>query len=219
VSASASLGPSGPETITIVVADELAMVRAGLRMLLEAEADLTVVSEAEDADGARRELAGLQPSVLILDAGAHGGGLRAIPQLRDAAPQTGIVVLGADEQPETARAALRAGTRAYVLKRSGPDALLEAVRAAAGAKTYVDPLIASGLGGDQPPGDGFPDGLSGREVEVFRLLASGHTNAEIAGQLYLSVRTVESHRAHIQQKTGCSSRAALVAYARERSLI
>jgi two-component system response regulator NreC len=121
--------------------------------------------------------------------------------------------------PEIARKALRAGATGFVLKEAAEAELIQAVRLAAAGRTYLNPELGAKLAAQAPPETGPPDDLSTRELEVLKLIALGHTNAEIAAQLYLSVRTVESHRAHIQQKTLRGTRAELVAYAREHGLL
>jgi two-component system, NarL family, response regulator NreC len=123
------------------------------------------------------------------------------------------------EDPEFARRALRAGAAGYVLKEAADSELVEAIRRAAAGETYLTPSLGAALAAAPPAPAGPPDDLSEREVEVLRLIALGHTNSEIAGQLYLSVRTVESHRAHIQQKLRLSTRAELVRYALDRGLL
>lgn len=207
------------EVITIVLADDHEVVRAGLRLLLEAEADFAVVSEAGDVATTERRVATHRPDVLVLDVTMPGGSsIPAIPRIRQASPSTRVVMLTMQNDPEVARDALQAGASGYVLKEGARAELIQAVRFVAAGRTYLNPELGAQLASAAPtPGTG-PDDLSGREVEVLRLIALGHTNAEIAAQLYLSVRTVESHRAHIQQKTQRSSRADLVAYAREHGL-
>ena len=206
--------------ITIVLADDHEVVRAGLRMLLDAEEGFEVVSEAGDVDLTERRVAAYRPSVLVLDVNMPGGSsIPAIPRIRATAPQTNIVVLTMQSDPELAREALRAGATGFVLKEAAETELIQAVRLAAEGRTYLNPELGAKLAAAGPMRPGQPDDLSAREVEVLRLIAVGHTNAEIASQLYLSVRTVESHRAHIQQKTQRSTRAELVAYAREHGLI
>lgn len=203
--------------IRIVLADDHAVVRTGLRMLLDNESDFEVVAEAGDVDAARRYVRGHHPDVLILDLNMPGGSsLEAIPELVEQAPETGIVVLTMQEEPAFARRALGAGALGYVLKEAADSELVEAVRRAAQHQTYLNPRLGARLASEPPPGP--PDDLSEREVDVLRLIARGHTNAEIAAQLFLSVRTVETHRAHIQQKLRLSSRAELVGYAMERGL-
>jgi two-component system response regulator NreC len=205
--------------ITIVLADDHRVVRAGLRLLLEAEADFQVVAEADDLAEAERRVAGHRPRVLILDLNMPGEpSLPAIARLRAQAPESQIVVLTMQDHPSFAREALRSGAAGYVLKESAGTELVQAVRLAAQGATFLTPALGARLA-TAPAVDGRPDDLSPRELEVLRLLALGHTNGEIAQALHLSVRTVESHRAHIQQKTGRSSRADLVAYAREHELL
>ncbi|MGD0980876.1 MAG: response regulator transcription factor [Solirubrobacteraceae bacterium] len=208
-----------PESvIRIVIADDHAVVRSGLRLLLDAEADFEVVAEAGDVDAARRYVRGHHPAVLVLDLNMPGGSsLEAIPAIRAEAPDTQIVVLTMQGEPAFAREALSAGALGYVLKESADSELVEAVRRAAANETYLNPSLGARIAREPPPGP--PDDLSPREAEVLRLIALGHTNAEIGKQLFLSVRTVETHRSHIQQKLLVSSRAELVAYALQRGLI
>jgi two-component system response regulator NreC len=121
--------------------------------------------------------------------------------------------------PAYARDALRAGAVGYVLKEAADSELVQAVRSAADGLTYLNPTLGARLAAEPPDAASAPDMLSAREVEVLRLIAQGHTNTEIARQLFLSVRTVESHRAHIQRKTGRQTRADLVAYAQRHGLV
>jgi two-component system, NarL family, response regulator NreC len=205
---------------TILVADDHAVVRSGLRMLLDAEEDFEVVAEAGDVSSTLRSVRGHKPSVLILDLNMPGEpSLPAIPQLREASPGTQIVVLTMQSDPAFAREALRAGAVGYVLKEAADSELVDAVRSAAAGRTYLNPELGARLAAEPPAAPGPPDDLTEREVEVLRLIALGHTNAEIGQQLYLSVRTVESHRAHIQRKLGRTTRAELVRYALDRGLI
>ena len=214
---------SSPEQLaegltTIVVADDHGVVRRGLRMLLEAEPDFQVVAEAADLDSARRYVRGHKPGILILDLNMPGEpSLSAIPQLREEFPATQIVVLTMQDDPAFAREAMRAGALGYVLKEAADAELVEAVRDAARGTTYLHPRLGARLAveANKEPADN----LTEREREVLKLIALGHTNSEIASQLYLSVRTVESHRAHIQQKLGLQTRAELVRYALDNGLI
>jgi two-component system response regulator NreC len=156
--------------------------------------------------------------VLVLDLNMPGGSsLEAIPLLRQEAPETQIVVLTMQQEPAFAREALAAGALGYVLKEAADEELVGAVRSAAAGERYLNPRLGARIASEPPPGP--PDDLSQREAEVLRLIALGHTNTEIAEQLFLSVRTVETHRAHIQQKLRLTSRAELVGYALERGLI
>src|SRR5262245_55011477 len=206
--------------VTLVLADDHAVVRSGLRLLLEGEPGHEVVAEAATAEGALSSTRAHRPSVLVLDLNMPGrSSLEVIPEIRDAAPDTGIVVLTMQEDPAFAREALRAGALGYVLKEAADEELLQAVRLAADGQNYLNPRLGARLAAEPPGPVGPPDDLTEREVEVLRLIALGHTNSEIAGQLYLSVRTIESHRAHIQQKIRRTTRAELVAYALEHGFV
>jgi two-component system response regulator NreC len=208
------------QTITILLADDHQVVRAGLRLLLEAEKGLEVVAEAGDVAATERRVLAYRPRVLVLDLNMPGeSSLPAIPRIRQNAPDTEIVVLTMQNEPAFAREALRAGAVGYVLKEAADSELVQAVRLAAEGRTYLHPELGARLAAEPPPPAGPPDDLSVRELEVLRMIALGHTNAEIASRLYLSVRTVESHRAHIQQKIRRTTRADLVAYAREHELL
>jgi two-component system response regulator NreC len=206
--------------ITVVLADDHAVVRKGLRLLVDAEPGLRVVAEAGTVPDALRMARAHRPSVIVLDLNMPGGSsLEAIPTMLEQAPATAIVVLTMQNEPSFARQALQAGALGFVLKEAADDELLSAIRLAADGETYLNPRLGARLAAQPPEPAGPPDDLSDREVEVLRLIALGHTNAEIAGQLYLSVRTVESHRSHIQQKTRQSTRAELVRYALQNGLI
>jgi two-component system response regulator NreC len=204
--------------IRIVLADDHTVVRSGLRLLLDGERGFEVVAEASDVEGARRYVHGHKPDVLVLDLNMPGrSSLQAIPEIRAEFPATQIVVLTMQQEPAFAREALGAGALGYVLKEAADDELVEAVRRAAAGESYLNPRLGARIASEPPPGP--PDDLSEREVDVLRLIALGHTNAEIAEQLYLSVRTVETHRSHVQQKLRLSTRAELVGYALDRGLI
>jgi two-component system response regulator NreC len=205
--------------IGIVIADDHRVVRAGLRLLLESEHDFVVRADAGDVTEAARKVSAFRPDVLILDLHMPGEPtLVAIPRLRQSDPDTQIVVLTMQNDPAFARDALRAGAIGYVLKEAADTELVQAVRYASEGMTYLNPSLGARLAAEPAEPPPAPDSLSNREVEVLRLIAQGHTNSEIAAQLFLSVRTVESHRAHIQRKTGRTTRAALVAYASEHGL-
>jgi two-component system, NarL family, response regulator NreC len=207
-----------PDAISVVLADDHAVVRSALRLMLEGETDIRVVAEAGDAESAARYVTGHRPKVLILDINMPGGsGLAAIPQIREQSPETEIVVLTMQDETAFAREALQNGVLGYILKEAASEELVKAVRMAANGRTYLQPELGARLAAE--PETVSPDDLSERELEVLRLIALGHTNNEIAEQLFLSVRTVESHRAHIQQKLGMTTRSELVRYALERGLI
>jgi two-component system response regulator NreC len=206
------------EAIRVVIADDHAVVRRGLRQVLDAEEGIDVVAEAPDLTAAKRYVRGHHPHVLVLDLNLPEGlSLDAIPGIRSDFPGTQIVVLTMQNEPAYARQALASGALGYVLKEAAEAELVEAVRRAAQGDTYLNPRLGARVAAEPPPGP--PDGLSEREVEVLRMIALGHTNAEIGEQLYLSVRTVETHRAHIQQKLRLGSRSELVRYALEHGLM
>ena len=170
------------EQITIVLADDHAVVRSGLRMVLERAGGFEVVSEAGDAESALRTVLGHKPTVLVLDLNMPGelSSLDAIPRVHDVSPGTHVVILTMQEDPEFARRALRAGASGYVLKEAADDELVDAVRRVAEGGTYLNPRLGALLAAAPPEPPGPPDDLTEREVEVLRLIALGHTNAEIA---------------------------------------
>jgi two-component system response regulator NreC len=207
-------------TIRIVVADDHPVVLAGLALLLGGEDDLEVVARAGDVDEALRFVLGHKPDVLVLDLsmpGSHSS-FDTIPLVRDRSPHTATVVLTMQTDPEYARQALRAGALGYVLKEAADAELVEAVRRAADGRTWLNPSLGARIAAAEPR-TGPPDDLSEREFEVLRLIALGHTNAEIGEHLFLSVRTVETHRAQVQRKLGLASRAELVRYALEHGVL
>ena len=205
---------------SVIIADDHAVVRKGLRLLIDAEPGLHVIAEAGPVPDAVRKTRALRAGVLVLDLNMPGGSsLEAIPELREQAPMTAIVVLTMQNDPAFARQALQSGAAGFVLKEAADDELLEAIRLAADGGTYLNPSLGARLAAQPPEPAGPPDDLSERELSVLRLIALGYTNSEIAAELHLSVRTVESHRAHIQQKTRRSSRAELVRYALEHGLV
>ena len=205
---------------TVVIADDHTVVRQGLRMLIDNEDGLQVVAEAGTVPDAERLTRAHRPSVLVLDLNMPGGSsLEAIPRLRDTAADTAIVVLTMQDDPAFARQALQAGALGFVLKEAADEELLEAIRLAATGDTYLNPRLGARMAAAPAEPAGPPDDLSEREVEVLRLIALGHTNSEIAEKLFLSTRTVETHRAHIQQKIRRTSRAELVRYALEHGLV
>jgi two-component system response regulator NreC len=207
-------------SITIVLADDHQVVRSGLRILLEAEEGFEVLGEAGNVTVALQKVLDHRPRVLVLDLNMSGeSSLSAIPRLRRESPGTQIVVLTMQDELVFAREALRGGALGYVLKDAADAELVQAVRSAAEGQMYVNPRLQSRLTAGPLGPAGAPDLLSPRELEVLKLIALGHTNGEIASTLYLSVRTVESHRAHIQQKTGRTTRAELVGYALENELL
>jgi two-component system response regulator NreC len=203
-----------------VLADDHTIVRSALRALLEAHHSFEVVAEAGDVDEAARKVLAYKPDVLVLDLSMPGGSsLAAIPRMLAASQRTAIVVLTMEDEPRFAREALQAGALGYVLKEAADTELVAAVEAAINGVRYLNPQLGGLIAMTPDAPAAPPDDLTDREVEVLRLVALGHTNAEISKQLFLSVRTVESHRAHIQRKVGRSTRAELVAYARDHGLL
>jgi two-component system response regulator NreC len=204
-------------TITIILADDHEIVRDGLRRIVEAEGDMEVVAEAGDATTARRRASGLKPTVLVLDLNMPGEpSLATIPAIREGSPGTAIVVLTMQDDPAFARESFRMGAKAFVVKHAAGSELVDAIRAASRGETYVNPVIGARLAAEP---EGPPGGLTPREVEVLRLVAGGYTNPEIAEQLVISIRTVETHRAAIHRKLNTSTRAEAVAFAREHGLL
>ena len=205
---------------TVVVADDHTVVRQGLRLLINNEEGLQVIAEAGNVTDAERLTRAHRPSVLVLDLNMPGGSsLDAIPRLREHSPDTAIVVLTMQDDPAFAREALQAGALGFVLKEAADEELLEAIRLAAAGDTYLNPRLGARIAAQPPQPGGRPDALTDRELEVLRLIALGHTNTEIANLLFLSTRTIETHRAHIQQKIDRTTRAELVRYALEHGLV
>jgi len=189
-------------------------------MLLDGESDFEVVAETADIEATARAIQALAADVVVLDSHMPGKlTVAAIPDLVSASPKTAIVVLTRQDDAAVARAALLAGARGYVLKHSAGVELIDAVRAVVTGEIYLNPSLGARMAAESVTGPLALGGLTRRETEVLKLIALGHTNAEIAQQLYLSVRTVESHRAHIQQKLRLSTRAELVRFALDNRLI
>jgi two-component system response regulator NreC len=200
--------------VRIVLADDHAVVRGGLRHVLEAADDLEVVAEAGTVEEARRKVRGHHPDVLVLD--LHFGRESSLPVIPELVRETRVVVLTMQDDPAFARQALSCGASGFVLKEAAEEALVEAVRRAADGGTYLDPGLGARLAA-APVGP--PDDLTPRELDVLRRIGLGHTNAEIAALVHVSVRTVETHRAAIARKTGRHTRAELVRYALDHGLL
>jgi two-component system response regulator NreC len=207
------------ERSTIVLADDHSVVREGLRLLLERDGTMEVVAEAADGDSVLRYVRGHKPDVLVLDLNMPGrDSLDLLPEVLEISPSTHVVILTMQPEPAFARAALQAGAAGYVLKEAAHEELLRAINGARLGRTYVDPAVGAKLASEPAYPPGRPDGISDREAEVLEHIALGETNAEVAAELHISVRTVETHRAHIQEKTGCTSRSELVRYARKHGI-
>jgi two-component system, NarL family, response regulator NreC len=204
--------------IRVVVVDDHAVVRSGLRMLLDAEEDLEVVGDAGTARDAVFEVRAQQPDVVLLDVTMPDeNGIVALPKLLHEAPNAKVLMLSMEDDPSYVREAFAAGAHGYVLKEAADAEVVAAVREVADGRRYVHPTLGARMVAADAAAQAAAeaDPLSDREREVLRLLALGHTNQEIAQQLYISVRTAETHRAHIMRKLQLSTRAELVRYAIE----
>jgi len=208
---------AGTPQISVVLADDHNVIRAGLRSMLEAEVDLRVIGEAADAAAAAKLVEDRRPDVLVLDLQMPGADPRTdVPRLRERAPDTAIVVLTMQNDPRGARDLLRAGAAGYVLKQAAERQLGEAIRTVAGGGSYVDPE----LGGALARLEADPlQGLNERERELLRLVALGHTNREIGEQLFLSVRAIEVNRSKLFEKLGIETRPELVRFAIDNGVI
>jgi two-component system response regulator NreC len=215
--------------IRILIVDDHAILRAGVRMLINAQPDMEVVSEAIDGHEALSRARQVKPDITLMDITMpKTSGLQALEQLRQVCPQTRILVLTMHDDPAYARSVLAAGGLGYVVKRSADSDLLAAIRAVYRGRTFVDPTLAGSLVQEllrkQAAGGPAARGvrrslLSPREREVLRLLAQGYTNQQAAKCITVSVKTVETYRARIAQKLGLNSRAELTRYALESGLL
>ncbi len=209
-------------SIRLVIVDDHAVVRAGLRLLLDREDDLEVVAEAGTAEEGVRAARLEKPDVVLLDVVMPGGsGIDVCADVITASKGAKVLVLSMQDDPSYVREAFAAGASGYMLKEAADADLVHAVREVAGGGRYVHPTLGARLAQAEVEAArrAADDPLSEREREVLRLLALGHTNQEIAGQLYISVRTAETHRAHIMQKLGLGTRAELVRYALANGLL
>ena len=204
--------------IRILVTDDHTVLRTGLAALLEREEDMTAVGQAATADQAVIKARDLQPDVILLDVVMpRKSGFAALPELRKVAPEARVIILSMQTSPSSIRQALNSGAAGYVAKHASETDLLDAIRRVAAGSRYVDPE----LGGDLVVSDAaaLTEPISERERDVLVLLTLGYTNQEIAAMLFISVRTVETHRAHIMQKLELKTRAELVLYALAKGLI
>ena len=208
--------------IRVLVVDDHAVVRSGIRLLLAQEPDIEPVGEASTGREAIFEARSLKPDVVLMDVVMPDQtGLEALPQLLREHPDVKVLFLSIEDDPRHVREAFAAGASGYVLKEAADTEVVDAVREVARGGRYVNPELGARLVAAEAEAQrrAEEDPLSDREREVLRLLALGHTNQEIARQLYISVRTAETHRAHIMQKLGLTSRAELVRYAMSRGLL
>jgi len=211
------------DRIRVALCDDHAVVRSGLRRILEAEPDLEVVGEAGSADQAAEVARETRPDVFVMDLGLPDrSGIAATAEICKISPATRVLVLTVHDDVAYLRRAFEAGAAGYLVKEAADVEMVQAIRQVADGKQYVHPslgaaLLAPDAATARPAGPGGE--LSEREVEVLGLIANGLTNAEIAERLYVSVRTVETHRAHIHQKLNVRTRAEIVRVAREAGIL
>ncbi|MBI2907597.1 MAG: response regulator transcription factor [Chloroflexi bacterium] len=210
--------------LRVVLADDHGVLRAGLKALLAEQPDLEVVGEAETADAAVQLVKDLKPDLAVVDIRMPGDGVKATRRIKQEWPKVEVLILSQYDDPAYLRQALAAGASGYALKRASGQELVAAIRAVAGGEVYLHPamtrvLVEDSLGPRQPDTFTLSHPLSEREAQVLRLVALGYTTQQIAEQLFLSVRTVETYKVRTMEKLGLSGRAALVRYALEHGLL
>jgi two-component system response regulator NreC len=204
--------------LRILLADDHAIVRQGLRLLLESQPDMRVIGEAADGDAVVAQAEALHPDVVLMDISMPGpSGLAATRRLKQGQPGLVVLVLTRHDEDSYPQELLRAGASGYVLKQSPPPQLLQAIRIVGAGGIYLDPAItarvADGLLDGRQDGARAPDGaISDRESQVLRLVAVGHSNKEIAARLTISVKTVEVHKANAMRKLGLTGRVDVIRY-------
>jgi two-component system response regulator NreC len=209
-------------SVRILIVDDHAVLRAGLKMLIDAEDDLEAVGEAANARDAVFQARSLKPDVILMDVVMPDqSGLDVVPTLLHERPETKVLVLSMQDDPQYVRQAFSAGASGYILKEAADTEVVAAIREVASGNSYVHPTVGARLiaAENAEARRAEEDPLSDREREVLRLLALGHTNQEISAQLFISVRTAETHRAHIMQKLRLTSRAELVRYALDQGVL
>lgn len=209
-------------SVRVLIVDDHAVVRAGLRLLVDAEDDLETVAEAGNVRDAVFAARSAKPDLVLMDMVMPGeSGLEGIPKLLHEHPDVKVLVLSMQDDPAYVREAFAVGAVGYVLKEAADAEVVQAIREVAGGGRYVHPALGARLiaADTEAQRRADADPLSDREREVLRLLARGHTNQEIAKQLFISVRTAETHRAHVMQKLRLGSRAELVSYAIANGLL
>jgi two-component system, NarL family, response regulator NreC len=206
----------------VLIVDDHAVVRAGLRLLIEREGGMVTVDEAANANEAIFRAIEHKPDVVLVDVTMPGeSGIEAIPKLLEASPESKVLVLSMHDDPRYVREAFAAGAAGYVLKEAADAEVVAAIRQVAAGGSYVNPALGARMvtAEAREHAEAEADPLSEREHEVLRLLALGHTNQEIAKTLFISVRTAETHRAHIMRKLGLATRAELVRYALTKEML
>jgi two-component system response regulator NreC len=207
-------------SIRAVVIDDFGVVRGGVKLLLNAESDIETVGEAEGIDDGLPQVQTLKPDVVVLDLVMHGRiSLESIPALREASPETSVVVLSTLDDVHYARASFNAGASAYVLKEGAPERVFGAACGSPAGGRYLDPAVGARLALEECEGARDAGPLGDREREVVRLLSLGHTCVEVAAQVGRSPRTIEAYRARIMEKLGLDTRADLVRYALAEGLL
>jgi two-component system, NarL family, response regulator NreC len=209
-------------TIRVVLVDDHAVIRTGLRHVLDSAEGIEVVGEAGDSQHAIFEVRAKKPDLILMDVVMPGkSGIETIPDVLKEAPDAKVLILSMQDDPHYVREAFAAGACGYILKEAADTDLVSAVREVAAGGSYVHPTlgarIVSAEAAERKRVDTDP--LSDRERNVLRLLALGHTNQEVAGTLYISVRTAETHRSHIMQKLHFQTRSQLVRYAISQGLL
>jgi two-component system response regulator NreC len=219
--------PARTQKIRVMIADDHAILRAGLRMLVNAQADMEVVSEAPDGGNALQTARETKPDVALLDLTMpRVGGMKALENMAKECPETHVLILTMHDDPAYLRSALAAGASGYLLKRAVDAELLAAIRAVHRGGIFVDPRLASFLVQDvlakrnRGSGSGRPVNiLSRRELQVLRLVARGYTSAQIAKQIFVGVKTIETYRARFAEKLGLRKRSEVIRFAVQMGLL
>lgn len=207
------------EKLRILLAEDHEIVRAGVKMLVDAQSDMTVVGEANNGDLAIKKAAELSPDIIVMDISMPGlNGLKAAKKIKQIAPKTKILTLTRHTDDGYLQQLLKAGVNGYVLKQSAPAELINAIRTVAAGRSYLDPTLTEKvMGGYIKQSTAISSAskveISDRECEVLRLIALGHSNKEIAARLDLSVKTIEAHKSNFMRKLGFNSRIDIVRYA------
>lgn len=210
--------------IRVLIADDHSIVRAGLRMLIQAESDLELIGEATGGLDAQEKVLQLHPDVLVLDLSMPDtDGITVTRTLKENGSQCSILILTVHEDAALLREAIKVGAAGYIIKHAAEDELISAIRAVHRGEIYVHPkMIRSLIQNDKAPTGVItedPDNLTNREKEILRLIVQGYTNKQIADELIISIRTVEGHRANLTEKLGIRSRVELLRYAKEHGMI